>query len=296
MWLYLGMTGVALGAGAAAWWVLHPWRHGQAASVMPWWWRLAWPALMEMAPALARSCPRAWHARLAALAARAGLPVAVRGEHIVGLALMAAIAGAALASLAAALLRDVGVSVGPPLWTPGLIGWAVAGGLLAGALPGLWLRRRGQERRRQVEQGLPFVLDLMTLCVEAGLSAHGAVQMAATQGPAGPLRDLLEEALAAMRAGVSRAAALQAMAARCGSPLVRQWTAALSQADALGISLGPVLRAQAMQCHSERQWRAERLALQAPVKMLLPLIGCIFPCTFIVLAFPIAVRLAQGGW
>ncbi len=73
----------------------------------------------------------------------------------------------------------------------------------------------------------------------------------------------------------------------------------LSQRDlsqALGISLGPVLREQGRLCRSERAWRAERLALQAPVKMLLPLIGCIFPCTFIVLAFPIAVRLLQGGW
>jgi tight adherence protein C len=54
------------------------------------------------------------------------------------------------------------------------------------------------------------------------------------------------------------------------------------------------LRAQAAQCRSDRHTRAEQLAMQAPVKMLLPLIGCIFPCTFIVLAFPIAVQLLQS--
>ncbi|KAJ8136983.1 hypothetical protein OY671_009804, partial [Metschnikowia pulcherrima] len=119
--------------------------------------------------------------------------------------------------------------------------------------------------------------------------------MAATNGPPGPLRDVSGEASADMRAGSSRAAASQASADRCGSPSVRQWTAASAQADASGISSGPVLREQGRLCRSERAWRAERSALQAPVKMSLPLIGCIFPCTFIVSAFPIAVRLSQGG-
>lgn len=89
-------------------------------------------------------------------------------------------------------------------------------------------------------------------------------------------------------------AAIQAMADRCGSPLVHRWATALAHADALGISLGPLLRAQAAHCRSERHMRAERLAMQAPVKVLLPLIGCIFPCTFLVLAFPIAVQLSRG--
>ncbi|OXC91171.1 type II secretion protein F, partial [Achromobacter sp. KAs 3-5] len=61
-----------------------------------------------------------------------------------------------------------------------------------------------------------------------------------------------------------------------------------------GRAWGPVLRAQAAQCRSDRHTRAEQLAMQAPVKMLLPLIGCIFPCTFIVLAFPIAMQLLQS--
>ncbi|WP_287813147.1 type II secretion system F family protein [Achromobacter sp.] len=243
--------------------------------------------------------PQAWRMRLAATAARAGLPATMLGEGIVILSLLAAMAGTALAGLAVSLLRGSGMLTGPSPTDSGAAGyvaWGVVGALMAGALPGIWLRGRIRKRRWRIEQGLPFVLDLMTLCVEAGLSTHGALRMAATNGPPGPLRDVLGEALADMRAGLSRAAALQALADRCGSPLVRQWTAALAQADALGISLGPVLREQGRLCRSERAWRAERLALQAPVKMLLPLIGCIFPCTFIVLAFPIAVRLLQGGW
>ena len=301
MWLYLGMAAVALGAGGCAGLVLRSWgREVRADATQSGWWRWGRPRLAWSAPAVGRLCPRAWHAYLAATAARAGLPATVHGEHIMALSLLAAMAGSALAGLAVLALRGSGMLAGPLPTDSGAVGdvvvWAVAGALLAGVQPAVWLRSRIRERQRRIEQGLPFVLDLMTLCVEAGLSTHGALRMAATNGPCGPLRDVLGEALADMRAGVSRAAALQAMADRCGSPLVRQWTAALAQADALGISLGPVLRAQGRQCRSERQWRAERLALQAPVKMLLPLIGCIFPCTFIVLAFPIAVRLLQGAW
>ena len=135
---------------------------------------------------------------------------------------------------------------------------------------------------------------MMTLCVEAGLSVQGALQLAAQSGPPGVLRDALADALAEMRAGVSRIAAIKALADRSNSQLARNWAAALAQAEALGASLGPVLRAQAAQCRSDRHMRAEQLAMQAPVKMLLPLIGCIFPCTFIVLAFPIAVQLLQS--
>ena len=65
----------------------------------------------------------------------------------------------------------------------------------------------------------------------------------------------------------------------------------MAQADALGMSLGPLMRGQAAQCRTDRFQHAERLAMEAPVKMLLPLIGCIFPCTFIVLGFPIAWQL-----
>ncbi|WP_313492780.1 type II secretion system F family protein, partial [Achromobacter animicus] len=145
-----------------------------------------------------------------------------------------------------------------------------------------------------IERDLPFVFDMMTLCVEAGLSVQGALQLAAQSGPPGVLRDALTDALAEMRAGVSRTVAIKTLAERSNSALARNWAAALAQAEALGASLGPVLRAQAAQCRSDRHTRAEQLAMQAPVKMLLPLIGCIFPCTFIVLAFPIAVQLLQS--
>lgn len=161
--------------------------------------------------------------------------------------------------------------------------------------PDMWLRRVIRQRRLRIDRELPFVLDMMTLCVESGLSLHGALQHAAQSGPEGPLRDALFRALADMRAGMPRTAALKALAERTDSISVRSWVAALSQADALGMSLGPLLRSQAAQGRSERFQRAERLAMEAPVKMLFPLIGCIFPCTFIILGFPIALELMKAA-
>lgn len=321
MWLYFGMITAGLGAGWGTWRVLRPAMRGgprpssdpaPVPGAVPWWWRLAWPWLTGVAPALDRFCPRRWRAWLSGALMRAGLPPQVREGHVLALSVAALIGGVGLVGVAYLLLRqplegmvaDIGMQARwmQTPWTPmppagSGPAWAMAGGAVAftaALVPFAWLRAQGVARRRGIERGLPFMLDMMTLCVEAGLGAHAALQAAAANGPPGPLRDALAGALAQVRAGVPRSAAIQAMADRCGSPLVHRWATALAHADALGISLGPLLRAQAAQCRSERHMRAERLAMQAPVKMLLPLIGCIFPCTFLVLAFPIAVQLSRG--
>src|SRR5690606_5159162 len=135
------------------------------------------------------------------------------------------------------------------------------------------------------------MLDLMTLCVEAGLSLHAALRQVADHAPQGPLRQSLCEALATVRAGVARDQALEQWSQACMVPAVRSLVLALGQADRLGMSLGPILRAQASQQRSDRFLRAEKLALEAPVKMLFPMVACIFPCTFLVIGFPVAVKL-----
>lgn len=170
-------------------------------------------------------------------------------------------------------------------------------GLAAGYLyPGVWLRDRLQHRRREVLRALPFVLDTVTLCVEAGLNFQGALLQAVTHGPPSPLRDELQRVLRDIRAGKPRADSLQAMAQRLDEPAVTHLCNAVQQAERLGMALGPILRAQADQRRHERFLRAEKLAMQAPVKMLLPLIAFIFPSTFIVLFFPIAIRFMQSGF
>lgn len=288
MWLYVSMFAAAAGTAWLAWVLLSPLLADKldALHTMPWWWRIAWPWIAAMAPLAGPLCTWRWRLRLSRAIERAALPRGVDYAHIAALCASAAIAGGGLVAVGAMALTPSGSLA----WTP----WAGAAALAAGTAPTFWLKGMGTQRRLAIERDLPFVFDMMTLCVEAGLSVQGALQLAAQSGPPGVLRDALADALAEMRTGVSRTAAIKTLAERSDSPLARNWAAALAQAEALGASLGPVLRAQAAQCRTDRHTRAEQLAMQAPVKMLLPLIGCIFPCTFIVLAFPIAVQLLQS--
>lgn len=288
MWLYLSMSATAAGTAWLAWVLLRPLLKAEqnAARAMPWWWRVAWPWIAAVAPLAGPLCSWRWRLRLDQAIERAALPREVGYAHIAALCASAAIAAGGMAAAGALALAPPGAAA--------LLPWALACALAAGMAPALWLKGLGAQRCRAIERDLPFVFDMMTLCVEAGLSVQGALQLAAQSGPPGVLRDALTDALAEMRAGVSRTVAIKTLAERSNSALARNWAVALAQAEALGASLGPVLRAQAAQCRSDRHTRAEQLAMQAPVKMLLPLIGCIFPCTFIVLAFPIAVQLLQS--
>ncbi len=163
-------------------------------------------------------------------------------------------------------------------------------------LPSMWLRDRIVVRARSVHRDLPFFIDVLTLSVEAGLNLTASLAHAVDLGPAGPLKDEFDRALREVRAGSPRADALRAVAERVAEPGVFNLTAALLSAERQGASLGPVLRAQAEQRRAERFARAERAAMEAPVKMLAPMVLFIFPGTFAILLFPIASRFLQEGW
>lgn len=168
---------------------------------------------------------------------------------------------------------------------------AVGGGMV----PLLWLRDHLKARSKELLRSLPFFLDIITLCVEAGLNMQGAMQQAVQKGPRGALREEFQRVLRDIRAGKGRAVSLRDMADRLGEPAISHFVTAVIQAEIMGMNLGPVLRAQADQRRAERFLRAEKLAMEAPVKMLLPLIAFIFPCTFIVLFFPIAMKFLHSG-
>jgi tight adherence protein C len=173
---------------------------------------------------------------------------------------------------------------------------AVCTGALAGwSYPAIWLRDRINSRRRELLKTLPFFLDIITLCVEAGLNMQGALTQAVAKGPKGVLRDEFQRLLRDIRAGKSRAASLRSLAARLNESSVTAFTTAVIQAESMGMNLGPILRAQADQRRTERFLRAEKLAMEAPVKLLFPLLAFIFPCTFIVLFFPIAMKFIHSG-
>lgn len=169
------------------------------------------------------------------------------------------------------------------------------GALLAYGYPALWLRDRLAARKKELFKTLPFYLDIITLCIEAGLNMQGAMVQAVSKGPQGILRDDFQRVLRDIRAGKPRADSLRGMAERFREPHIASFTSAVIQAENMGMNLGPVMRAQAEQRRAERFLLAEKMAMEAPVKMLFPLIAFIFPCTFMVLFFPIAMKFMESG-
>jgi tight adherence protein C len=159
---------------------------------------------------------------------------------------------------------------------------------------GLWCHRRRIERQRAIARDLPAYLDLLTVCVESGATLTAGIRLVVGQAPASALRNYFERVLREVRAGRARAQAFSQVAELYGVSSLSALSTALVHAEHSGMSLGNVLRAQAQQRTAERFARAEKLAMQAPVKLLGPLILCIFPCTFVVLAVPIAVRLMEA--
>jgi tight adherence protein C len=158
----------------------------------------------------------------------------------------------------------------------------------------LWLRDQIKRNELRILRELPTYLDILTLAVEGGCNLTSAIGIAVEKAPDSPLRRAFQRLLREVRAGKPRADAMKGMEERLDMPATTSLTTALYQAERTGAALGGVLRAQAAQRTNERFSRAEKLAMEAPVKMLGPLIMCIFPCTFIVLGFPIVVKFMQG--
>jgi tight adherence protein C len=217
--------------------------------------------------------------------------------------------------LASRIARDLdALGLAPPLtparWTALRVALGFCAGatglLLAGTLPALlllaagyllggqWMQRQRESRQREILRELPSWLDMMTVCVEAGATLTSGLRLLVEQAPASTLRDYFERVLREVRGGRTRASAFSQVAELYGVESLSTLASALAHAEGSGMSLGQVLRAQAEQRTAERFARAEKLAMQAPVKMLGPLILCIFPCTFIVIAVPIAVRLKEA--
>src|SRR5262249_9760906 len=138
-------------------------------------------------------------------------------------------------------------------------------------------------------------LDLLTLSVEAGLDFGAAVSRVVEKGRPGALREELSAFLGEVRMGKSRADALEAMAERLGLEALPAFLAALIQADRIGSGLGRALRLQAEEFRVERFQRAERLAGEAPVKMIIPLVLFIFPTIWIILGAPLVFEWIFKG-
>jgi tight adherence protein C len=166
-------------------------------------------------------------------------------------------------------------------------------GFFAGyAYPLMWLRSALKRRHLEIMRALPFVLDLLTLSIEAGMDFMSALQRNCATRRLDALNEELIRMTHEIQIGTPRRTALKNMAVRVGQVDLKSVVHALVQADELGVSIGSILRIQSDQLRSRRFDRAEKLANEAPVKMLGPLLLCIFPAVFLVLLGPIIAQAA----
>ena len=159
--------------------------------------------------------------------------------------------------------------------------------LLLSAWPVLWLRGTIRKRHEQIQKALPNVLDLLTLSVEAGKDFVTSLRDILSQRRRDALTEELEIAFREIQLGKQRRFALKDMATRVKQQDLTAVVNAIAQADELGVSIGQLLRIQGEQMRMKRFQRAEKLANEAPVKILLPVVVFIFPSVFIILLGPI---------
>lgn len=163
--------------------------------------------------------------------------------------------------------------------------------LLGFVLPDFWLGRHISDRKKRILRAVPDTLDLLTISVRAGLGFDGALAKVVEKTD-GPLAEEFRRVLAEVRMGKSRRDALRDVVARTNVPALTNFIGAIIQAEQLGVAISKVLQIQSEQLRIERRQRAEEMAAKAPIKMLFPLVGCIFPSMFIVILGPAIILIA----
>jgi tight adherence protein C len=159
--------------------------------------------------------------------------------------------------------------------------------------PDLALYNAALRRQSETAKGLAEALDMLTVCVEAGQGFDGALLQVA-RNVEGPIAGEFARVLSEIQIGKSRGDAFAAMGDRVTLPEVRNFTTALVQADRLGLPIAAVLREQTATMRLLRKQRAEEQAQKVTVKIIFPLILCIFPVLFIVIMGPGAIRMIES--
>lgn len=168
--------------------------------------------------------------------------------------------------------------------------FAAAGGAAGFYLPDLLLYNAGQKRQEELRLGLADALDMLTVCVEAGQGFDAALLQVAKSAD-GPIAGEFARVLSEIQIGKSRGQAFTSLGARTTVAEAKAFVSALVQADRLGLPIGNVLREQSTQMRLVRRQRAEEKAQKVPVKILFPMLLCIFPALFIVIIGPGAIKM-----
>ena len=226
---------------------------------------------------------RAWLDRRIVMA---GLEESIQTEEYIALHYFGAIAGAIFGLLIGFLFQGYS----------GLVGyfiWALLFAVFGAYMPFYYIQKKVAQRHKAVFRELPYDLDLLTVSVEAGLDFLGGLQRVSRETKPGPLRFEISRMLQQMQLGKTRVEVLRQMSERVNLTDLTSVVSALIQASQLGASLGPTLRLQAEMLRTKRTQRAEKLANEAPVKILFPLLFFIFPSIFIIILGPIVLQAVE---
>ena len=242
--------------------------------------RVLGPGLRRMLAMLARVTPAGNMEKLQDDLLLAGQPANLSLLDFLGIKLLSALV-VAVGTFALLVARRMS---GPPAMLFSLIG-----GVVGLYVPNIWLRRRKQQRQKAIQRALPDALDMLCICVDAGLGFDAALMRVALRWH-NELTEQFRHVVLEMGMGVRRSDALRHMVQRTGVPEVATFIAVLVQADRLGVGITNVLHTQSDAARVKRRLRAEEAARKAPIKMLLPLVFFIFPAMFVVILGPAVPR------
>lgn len=245
--------------------------------------RVILPAVQSVGKGLASVLP----ARVVATIERR---LVLAGQGMRGTTYCTAVLSVGVSAAGTYLLLVVVISGGTPLAATLVL--APLLGALAASMPIFWLYSKARERKRQMLRTLPDSMDLLTISVEAGLSLDGAFHQVAEKQP-GPFADEIRQMLREIALGKTRRQALVDLADRTDLDDVGTFVNAIIQAEQLGSSLAPVLRAQTQRLRVRRRQRAEQEARRAPVKIVFPLVFCLMPSLFIFILGPFVVSIVD---
>jgi tight adherence protein C len=249
--------------------------------------RVIRPMLVKLGNLLGRLSPSKSKAAAERKLELAGKPYGWGAAEFFGLRVFVALAFAVLAFLITSISPTIGALT--RIIAPLLMG------MLGFFMPVLWLGSKIRKRQKEIIKSLPDAMDLLTIAVEAGMGFDGALQKVAEKWD-NELSKGFNKVVQEMRLGVLRREALRNMSSNMDVPDVTSFTAAIIQADQLGVSIAKILRIQSEQMRVKRRQRAEEQANKAPIKMLFPMVFLIFPALFVVLLGPAVLILMETFW
>ena len=252
--------------------------------------RFVQPLLASIVRRARRFTPAGWVKSLERRVRLAGSPANWPVERVLGVKLLL---GIATLMVGIFWIASFSFSGGPLAQTLVRVVMVPLLALVAYLLPDLILRLGGRDRQLAIQTALPDVLDEMTISVEAGLGFDSALHRAVESGR-GPLADELKRTLREIAVGVPRKQAFQNLVDRTDVPELRHFVFSINQADQYGLPIALVLSVQSKELRVIRRQRAEERAMKLPVKIVLPLVFCIFPALFVVLLVPAVIRIYEA--